>query len=74
MSHRKVSYSYLLELLEDYKQKLVDPRWEWMKPITQELIHQTEYKIHNIREQELCTHFQGERILASISQTMNCHC
>ena len=74
MSHREVSYSYLLELSEDYKQKLVDPRWEWMTSIIQELIYETEYKIHNIREQELCTHFQGERILASISQTMNCHC
>ena len=74
MSHRKVSYPYLLELSEDYKRKLVDPRWEWMTSIIQELIYETEYKIHNIREQELCTHFQGERILASISQTMNCHC
>jgi len=71
MTKREVSYSYLLELKEDYEEKMRSTSWEWMKPILQELIYALDYKIHNIREQELCTHFQGEKILASISRMTN---
>lgn len=71
MSRRNVSYSYLLELQEDYRNKLANPLWEWMTPILQELIYELDYKIHTIRENELCIHFQKERISASILQTTN---
>jgi len=74
MSHRKkYSYSYLLEQLEDYHTKVEDPSWSWLKPLIQELCNEFEYKLHHIKEQELCTHFQEEKILASILQTTNSH-
>lgn len=74
MSHRKkYSYSYLLEQLEDYRTKAEDPSWSWLKPLIQELCNEFEYKLHHIKEQELCTHFQEEKILASILQTTNSH-
>jgi hypothetical protein len=74
MSHRrKYSYSYLLEQLEDYRTKVEDPFWSWMKPLLKELCNELEYKLHHIKEQEPCIHFQEERILASILQTTNSH-
>jgi len=74
MSRRKkYSYSYLLEQLEDYHTKVEDPSWSWLKPLIQELCNEFEYKLHHIKEQELCTHFQEEKILASILQTTNSH-
>ncbi len=62
--------TYYKELCEDYKVKLSSPDWELYHSLLLEELHKTEYKLHQIKEQDLCVLFQKERIFASISQKM----
>ncbi len=62
--------TYYKELCEDYKMKLSSPDWELYHPLLLEELHNNEYKLHHINEQDLCLLFQKERIFASISQKM----
>lgn len=71
MTRKKVSYSYLSELREDYAEKARSPRWEWLHSWLEDEIRKLDYQIRNIKEQELCAHFQQERILASILAKTN---
>ena len=65
------SYEYLVELKEDYEQKLRIPAWHFVHDILKDDLHAIEYRLHLLKEQELCMKFQEERISQSISQSLN---
>ncbi len=50
--------TYYKELCEDYKVKLSSSDWELYHPLLLEELHKTEYKLHQIKEQDLCVLFQ----------------
>ena len=62
--------TYYTELCKDYKDKLSSQEWESFHSFIREELYKIEYKLHQIKEQDLCVLFQKERIFASISQKM----
>jgi len=68
---RKYSYSYLVEVRADYAEKLQDPQWSWLHNFFEEWGRELDKKIQTLQYTELCTHFQQEKILASILQQKN---
>ena len=64
--------TYLQELCEDYRNKLKNPFWEPFHSFIEEELHKTEYKLHLLKEQELCNLFSQDKISASLSQMTSC--
>jgi hypothetical protein len=71
MTERKGFCSYLAELVTDYRSKLDDQDLDWLHPLIAEELYKQETKLRNIKEADLCAHYQQERISRSISQRTN---
>ena len=63
--------SYLAELIRDYKDKLKDSRYDWLHPLIEEELYKQENHLRNIREIDLCAHYQQSKISRSLFQKMN---
>lgn len=71
MTRKEVSHLYLSELRKDYAKKARSPHWEWLHSWLEDEICKIDNQIYNIKEQELCAHFQQEKILAFILAKTN---
>ena len=58
MSYQEGSCRYLEDLQLDYKKKLEDNFWRDLHEFIREELFRTEYRLHALREQDLCLHFQ----------------
>ena len=65
MLQREDSCKYLEGLRTDYRVKLQDKFWKDFHSLIRENLFKTEYKLHQLKEQELCLHFQLEGISRS---------
>ena len=65
MLQREDSCKYLEGLRTDYRVKLQDKFWKDFHSLIREELFKTEYKLHQLKEQELCLHFQLEGISRS---------
>ena len=71
MTEGKGFCSYLAELVTNYRSKLDDQDLDWLHPLIAEELYKQETKLRNIKEADLCAHYQQERISRSISQRTN---
>ena len=71
MPQREDSCKYLEDLRTDYRVKLQDKSWKDFHSLIQEELYKTEYKLHHLKEQELCLHFQLEGTSLSTFLMMN---
>ena len=53
---------YLVFLKKDYKNKLNAPFWFEYYSLIQDELYQVEYKLHLLKEQDLCHHFNPIKI------------
>ena len=71
MPQREDSCKYLEDLRTDYRVKLQDKSWKDFHSLIREELYKTEYKLHHLKEQELCLHFQLEGTSLSTFLMMN---
>ena len=64
--------TYLQWLRDDYRDKLKNGKMTLFNPLIEEELHKTEYKLHLLKEQELCNLFSQDKISASLSQMTSC--
>ena len=64
--------TYLQWLCDDYRDKLTNGKMTLFNPLIKEELHKTEYKLHLLKEQELCNLFSQDKISASLSQMTSC--
>ena len=60
MPQREDSCKYLEDLRADYRVKLKNNFWKDFHSLIREELFKTEYKLHHLKEQELCLQFQLE--------------
>ena len=56
----------------NYRDKLKNGKMTLFNPLIEEELHKTEYKLHLLKEQELCNLFSQDKISASLSQMTSC--
>lgn len=71
MTNKEGSYRYLENLRKDYKTKLQSEFWGAFHCFIREELNKTEYKLHQLKEQELCLRFQLVGTSMSTFLTMN---
>lgn len=71
MAKNRGSCTYLAGLLEDYRSKIQDPKWSWLHAFLTEEMYKVEYRLHAIRETDLCANYQQAKISRSILQSTN---
>ena len=52
MKHKQSSYQYLADVHQMMAEKLDSPYWKDFSPLILDWMHETEYKMHKLRQEE----------------------